>query len=103
MSTYILNLTVALNKHNDVYGKAQCLHAMLNILSRLNEPEAVFRTLVGLGTLLCTTTDTTDRNDLIKAVRQSEVTLNILKTMSETDVPANKLASCSKQIIDLIV
>ncbi|XP_031830559.2 phospholipase A2 activator protein [Nomia melanderi] len=103
VSTYILNLTVALNKHNDVFGKAQCLHAMFNILSRLNEPEAVFRTLVGLGTLLCTTTDTTDRNDLIKAVRQSEVTLNILKTMSETDVPANKLASCSKQIIDLIV
>ncbi|XP_076377843.1 phospholipase A2 activator protein [Megalopta genalis] len=103
VSTYILNLTVALNKYNDVFGKAQCLNAMFNILSRLKEPEAVFRTLVGLGTLLCTASDSSDRDDLIKAVRQSEVTLNILKTMSETDVSTDKLANCSKQIIDLIV
>ncbi|XP_076300177.1 phospholipase A2 activator protein [Lasioglossum baleicum] len=103
VSTYILNLTVALSKHNDKFGKAQCLNTMFHILSRLNEPEAVFRTLVGLGTLLCTTSNSTDRDNLIKAVRQSEVTLNILKTMSETDVPTDKLANCSKQIINLIV
>ncbi|XP_043259149.1 phospholipase A-2-activating protein isoform X1 [Colletes gigas] len=105
ISTYILNLTVALNKYNDAVGRAQCLNAMFSVLPHLNEPEAVFRTLVGLGTLLYTTSDSKDRNDLIKAVKQSEVALNVLKTMSETNVPANttnKLANCSNQIISLI-
>ncbi|XP_076684059.1 phospholipase A2 activator protein [Andrena cerasifolii] len=106
VSTYILNLTVALNKYNDADGRAHCLNVMFSVLPRLNEPEAVFRALVGLGTLLYTTPDSKDRSDLIEAVQQSEVALNILRTMSETEVAAstsNKLANCSKQIIDLII
>ncbi|KZC09181.1 Phospholipase A-2-activating protein [Dufourea novaeangliae] len=103
MSTYVLNLTVALNKYNDVFGRAQCLNTMFKILPRLGEPEAVFRTLVGLGTLLCTS-ESKDRDDLIKAVQQSEVALNILQTtMSEANISSNKLANCSKQIINLII
>ncbi|XP_076180286.1 phospholipase A2 activator protein isoform X2 [Ptiloglossa arizonensis] len=105
ISTYILNLTVALNKYNDAVGRAQCLNVIFSVLPHLNEPEAVFRILVGLGTLLYTTSDSKDRSDLIEAVQQSEVALNVLKTMSETNVPANttnKLANCSKQIINLI-
>ncbi|XP_071874817.1 phospholipase A2 activator protein [Bombus fervidus] len=103
ISTYILNLTVALNKYNDTLGKTQCLNAMISVLPRLNEPEAVFRTLVAMGTLLSTTSNSEDQNNLIKAVRQSEVALNILQTMSEIRVPTNKLANCSKQIISLII
>ncbi|XP_043601980.1 phospholipase A-2-activating protein [Bombus pyrosoma] len=103
ISTYILNLTVALNKYNDTLGKTQCLNAMFFVLPRLNEPEAVFRTLVAMGTLLSTTSNSEDQNNLIKAVRQSEVTLNILQTMSEIQVSTNKLANCSKQIISLII
>ncbi|XP_012173007.1 phospholipase A-2-activating protein [Bombus terrestris] len=103
ISTYILNLTVALNKYNDTLGKTQCLNAMFSVLPRLNEPEAVFRTLVAMGTLLSTTSNSEDQNNLIKAVRQSEVALNILQTMSEIRVPTNKLANCSKQIISLII
>ncbi|CAK9827068.1 Phospholipase A-2-activating protein [Anthophora retusa] len=103
ISTYILNLTVALNKYNDTLGKTQCLNVMFSILPRLSESEAVFRTLVAMGTLLSTTSNSEDRDDLIKAVRQSEVALNILQTMSETTVPTNKLANCSKEIISLII
>lgn len=75
------------------------------ILPRFNEPEAVFRALVGLGTLLAATLNPDERNELIKAVRQSEKILDVLKTMSENahDVNIqNKVANCSKQIIDLI-
>lgn len=96
---------MALNKYNDAVGRAQCLNVIFSVLPHLNEPEAVFRILVGLGTLLYTTSDSKDRSDLIEAVQQSEVALNVLKTMSETNVPANttnKLANCSKQIINLI-
>lgn len=106
ISTYILNLTVALNKYGDTVGKTQCLNVIFSVLPRLNESEAVFRTLVALGTLLCTATNQQDRDDLIKAVRQSEAALNILKTMSETKISTstpNKLANCSKQIISLII
>ena len=106
ISTFILNLTVALNKYSDTVGKTQCLNVIFSVLPRLNESEAVFRTLVALGTLLCTTTDQEDRDHLIKAVRQSEAALNILKTMSETKIStntSNKLANCSKQIISLII
>lgn len=76
---------------------------MFSVLPRLNESEAVFRTLVAMGTLLSTTSNSEDQNNLIKAVRQSEVALNILQTMSEIRVPTNKLANCSKQIISLII
>ncbi|CAL7942520.1 unnamed protein product [Xylocopa violacea] len=103
ISTYILNLTVALNKYNDTLGKTQCLNAMFSVLPRLNESEALFRTLVALGTLVSTTPNLEDRKNLIEAIRQSEVALNILHTMSDTTVPTNKLANCSKQIISLII
>lgn len=101
----MLNLIVALNKCNDTSGKTRILNAMFMILPRFNEPEAVFRALVGLGTLLAATLNPDERNELIEAVRQSENILGVLKTMSENthDVNMqNKVANCSKQIIDLI-
>ncbi|XP_015601161.1 phospholipase A-2-activating protein [Cephus cinctus] len=106
ISTYLLNLIVALNKHDDTPGRTRALNVLFTLLPLLNEPEAVFRALVGLGTLLAATSDPDDRNELIRAVRQSETALNVLRTMSEsiTDLHAqNKLANCSKQIIDLII
>lgn len=105
ISTYMLNLIVALNKCNDTSGKIRILNTMFMVLPRFNEPEAVFRALVGLGTLLAATLNPDERNELIKTVRQSEKILDVLKTMSENahDVNIqNKVANCSKQIIDLI-
>lgn len=105
ISTYILNLTVALNKCNDIPGKIKTLHTMFKLLPSLNELEAVFRVLVGLGTLLAGTQNPDERIELIKTVQQSENMLNLLKTMSENahDVNIqNKVTNCSRQIIDLI-
>ncbi|EGI63204.1 PREDICTED: phospholipase A-2-activating protein [Acromyrmex echinatior] len=106
ISTYILNLIVALNKYNDAPGRTRALNVLFTILPRLNEPEAMFRALVGLGTLLAATPDPSNRNELISAVRQSETALNVLRTLSEstTDLNmSNKVVNCSKQIIDLII
>ncbi|KAK2577800.1 hypothetical protein KPH14_012247 [Odynerus spinipes] len=105
ISTYMLNLIVALNKCNDISGKIKTLHTMFTLLPLLNEPEAVFRALVGLGTLLSGTTNPGERFELIKAVQQSEKTLSILKTISENEHDVNiqeKVTNCSRQIIDLI-
>ncbi|KAL6437279.1 hypothetical protein ACFW04_005056 [Cataglyphis niger] len=106
ISTYILNLIVALNKYNDMPARTRVLNVLFAVLPRLNEPEAIFRALVGLGTLLIATPDPDDRKELISAVRQSETALNVLRTLSEsgTDLnTTNKLVNCSKQIIDLII
>lgn len=81
------------------------MNVILSMIPRLQEPEAIFRILVGLGTLLDGTNDVNNRNELIEAVRQSEVALTMLRTLSEDngDVNSqNKLASCSKQIINLL-
>lgn len=87
-------------------ARTRALNVLFAMLPRLNEPEAIFRALVGLGTLLAATSDPSDRNELITAVRQSETALNVLRTLSEsaTDLSTtNKLVNCSKQIIDLII
>ena len=105
IATYMLNLIVALNKHNDTPGRTRALNVIFSLIPLLQEPEAIFRILVGLGTLLADTQDPEDRNELIKSVRQSESALTMLRTMSEGAVnlsSQNKLTSCSKQIIDLI-
>jgi len=106
ISTYILNLIVALSKYNDAPGRTRALNVLFTVLPHLKEPEAMFRALVGLGTLLAATPDPSDRDELISAVRQSETALNVLTTLSEstTDLStSNKLVNCSKQIIDLII
>ncbi|XP_014481600.1 PREDICTED: phospholipase A-2-activating protein [Dinoponera quadriceps] len=106
ISTYILNLIIALNKYNDTPGRTRALNVLVTtVLPRLSESEAIFRALVGLGTLLAATPDPDDRNELISAMRRFENALSILRTLSEsaTDLSASKkVANCSKQIIDLI-
>lgn len=106
ISTYLLNLIIALNKSDDTPGRTRALNVLFALLPRLSEPEAVFRALVGLGTLLAATPDPDDRNELIRAVRQSETALTLLRKTSENSVDVSaqsKLANCSKQIIDLII
>ncbi|XP_046617824.1 phospholipase A-2-activating protein isoform X1 [Neodiprion virginianus] len=106
IASYLLNLIVALNKLDDTPGRTRVLNVMFAVLPLLTEPEAIFRGLVGLGTILAATPDPEDRDKLITAVRQCESALAVIKTMSEcsTNSPAqNKLSNCSKQIIDLIM
>lgn len=101
----MLNLTIALNKHDDMFGKTKVLSALFSVLPRFNELEAIFRTLVALGTLVATTPDSNDRKRLISAVQQSETTLHILTTSleSSTDKMSQKVTACCKQIIDMII
>ncbi|XP_043269766.1 phospholipase A-2-activating protein [Venturia canescens] len=106
LSTYLLNLIIAVNKRNDSAARTRTLYVLIDVLPRLSEPEAVFRALVGLGTLLVTAQDTNDRKKLIRSVRESEEALALLRMSSESapDINAqNKVANCSKQIIDLII
>lgn len=106
ISTYILNLIIALNKKNDTSNGTKVLNVIFAALPRFNESEAIFRILVGLGTLLSASYSTENRNQLIDAVRQSETAVSVLRTLSETTTQPNsqnKLADCSKEIIDLIL
>ncbi|XP_001606082.1 phospholipase A-2-activating protein isoform X4 [Nasonia vitripennis] len=103
VSTYILNLVVAVNKTNDSAGKTQVLGVICNLLSLFKETEAVFRALVALGTLL-TGSSSSERAEFVKVVGQSENALNVLQQASESlDLSVqNKLACVSKEIISLI-
>lgn len=100
-----MNLIIALNKYNDTPGRTRALNVLLTVLPHLSDSEAIFRVLVGLGTLLAATPDPDDRKKLINALQEFENSLNILTTLSEsaTDLSASKkVANCCKQIIDLI-
>ncbi|XP_066598418.1 phospholipase A-2-activating protein [Prorops nasuta] len=104
LSTYLLNLVIALNKHNDVPGKTRALNVLIVLLPLFKESEALFRILVALGTLIAGTSDKCDRNELINVVRQTDAVITVIKNMSESSIQvSNKLIDCSKQIIDLII
>lgn len=102
LSTYLLNLAVALNRRDDKNYRIKLLDAMLNVLSRFSDHESTFRMLVAIGSLLSSASE--DKPKLIETVQQSETALSILTTISEnsTDQKANKLVSCSEYIIKLI-
>ena len=97
-------MIIALNRRNvTLVGKTRTLEVLSTILPQFTEPEAVFRMLVALGTLIAATTNPQDKKDLIRLVQQSDTALQILKTKAEsTNSSESKLANCSKQIIDLI-
>lgn len=107
ISTFILNLTVALNKYDDKLKRIKVLSVMLTILPSFKEHEAMFRALVALGTILDGTQQSNVKQQLIKMVRDLDSIMNILRTMSESAStlvdPHKKVANCSKQILDLIV
>lgn len=105
MSTYILNLVVALNKVSDTLGKIQALNVIFRLLENLKETEAVFRLLVALGTLILAASNAAERNGFIKTVKQSRPVLKALRILLDgvdtSNVPS-KLLSVTKQILELI-
>ncbi|KAF7992497.1 hypothetical protein HCN44_004841 [Aphidius gifuensis] len=107
ISTFILNLTVALNKYDDKLQRMKVLSVMITILPSFKEHEATFRALVALGTLLDGTQQSDIKQQLIKMIRDLDSIMNILRTTSESSStlidPHKKVANCSKQILDLIV
>lgn len=93
-------------KLDEAPARTIVLNAMIAILPHLKETEAVFRSLVALGTLLTASRLIDDRNELIQMVKQSQSTVELLKTISGSKSmldPLGKVSKCSRQILDLIV
>ncbi|XP_058792751.1 phospholipase A-2-activating protein isoform X3 [Phymastichus coffea] len=105
VSTYILNLTVALNKYNDVLGKLQALSVIMKLLEILKEPEAMFRILVALGSLIVGTSNATEKNGFVNSAKQSKAVLKALTIhlngLNSSKVPT-KLLSVIRHIHELI-
>uniref|UniRef100_A0A0C9QJU1 Plaa protein n=1 Tax=Fopius arisanus TaxID=64838 RepID=A0A0C9QJU1_9HYME len=106
ISTYILNLSIALNKRDDLLSKNRALSTILTILPKFKEVEGIFRALVALGTLIAGTSHDDNRRQLIQLVKNSEATVHNLKTMANSKSmhdPHGKVAKCSTEILALIV
>ncbi|XP_015115181.1 phospholipase A-2-activating protein [Diachasma alloeum] len=106
ISTYILNLSIALNKRDDVQRKIRALSVIMTILPKFKEIEAIFRALVALGTLIAGTSHSNNQRQLIHAVKSSDSTVNSLQTMAQSKSmhdPHGKVAKCSTEILALIV
>uniref|UniRef100_A0A4W3HKP9 Phospholipase A-2-activating protein n=1 Tax=Callorhinchus milii TaxID=7868 RepID=A0A4W3HKP9_CALMI len=52
LATLILNYAVILHAGNDIEGKAHCLSIISTAMEVLQDPEAIFRALVALGTII---------------------------------------------------
>lgn len=105
VSTYILNLAVALNKRNASTDKVHTLIVTFKLLEIVKETEAVFRILVGLGTLIVGAINHREREMIVATVKSSRSVLKALKMLLDgvdsSDVP-NKLLSVTRQILELI-
>lgn len=103
ISTYMLNLVVAVTKYNDGPSQLQCLNVILFGLSCLKDVEALIRVLVALGTLLSPSSE--NYKELVSAVRLSSVVCSTLRSMSGGKASAHyskKVEECAKQICELI-
>ncbi|KAG8039653.1 hypothetical protein G9C98_000382 [Cotesia typhae] len=107
IATYMLNLTVALNKNSDdMTSRTKILNLMTVIMDKLKDPEAIFRALVALGTLIAVVNNADHKNTLVQLLKQSDSTIALLKSssISKSMLDAHgKVSKCSKQILDLIV
>ncbi|XP_001606091.3 phospholipase A-2-activating protein isoform X3 [Nasonia vitripennis] len=105
ISTYILNLVIALNKTNDTFGKMQVLGVIFRLLEILKDTEALFRVFVALGSLILDASSATERKGFVKSVKQSRPVLKALRILLDgvdsSNVP-NKLLSLTRQILELI-
>ena len=105
VSSYCLNLIVALNKANDTTGKKETLNVILKLLEMLTDSEAIFRIVVAIGTLIMGAADEVEQKDLICIMRRTNTTLKSLRVLLhkvETSSVPNKLLGIVKQVIDLM-
>ncbi|KAJ8687853.1 hypothetical protein QAD02_023648 [Eretmocerus hayati] len=107
MSTFLLNFVISRNKANDTEGRAQVLDAILKLLPLITDPEAIFRTLVALGTLL---TDPSisegERTKFIQTMHQSQTALKFMQDACDTGSAKQtpeKVPYLAAEIINLVV
>ncbi|XP_034946377.1 phospholipase A-2-activating protein [Chelonus insularis] len=106
IATYILNLVIAFYKTDNVPGRTKVCNVIIKIFAGLKDPEAVFRILVALGTLLTIARNNIEENKaLIQIIQQSNETVELLKSMSISKSmldPHGRVSKCSTHILNLI-
>lgn len=104
MSTYILNLVLATNKKNSFEEKKVILQSICELIPRFNEPEALFRVLVGLGTLLSVST-ANERSEMVNNMLGYENILNLFQSQSQNSSQSDssdKVNNVKQEIYELI-
>ena len=94
LATLIMNYAVLLQDQPDVEGKSQCLLAAASFLESVLDPEAGFRTLVCIGTLISSDISA-------KELAQSLELKNLIVTLKGTTEP-KKLPECASFVIDAL-
>lgn len=90
--TLALNMAAFFYKTNDIESQSVMLLKLINIFPQLTEPEAVFRALVTLGTIL------SQSNELNNCVDSALKQLVISFSESGPD----KVKNCSKSVLNLL-
>lgn len=95
LTTLLLNYTVSVLRTPDEEFKPQCVSVCIQVLSHPQlDPEAVFRILVALGTLL-------EDDPTSVAVAKSLDIQNLLQPLSNCPEP-KKVSECSKLLLSLV-
>nr|CAD7403114.1 unnamed protein product [Timema cristinae] len=104
-ATLILNLAVAFNRIPNPLGQIQTVSTASTVLPRLTDPEAQFRTLVALGTLLWDMDQPDSRAKLVHCVKNTPALPTLLEQWacsSSIEQQHAKVANCSAQVVALL-
>uniref|UniRef100_A0A2C9JHZ5 Phospholipase A-2-activating protein n=1 Tax=Biomphalaria glabrata TaxID=6526 RepID=A0A2C9JHZ5_BIOGL len=93
VTTVLLNYCIKLSGLDDLESKSKCLQAAGELLSAQLEPEASYRVLVGIGTLVHT-------DDGCKALSHSIDLPLVLTKFTNSDT--SKLAECAKLLLQTL-
>ncbi|XP_067409268.1 phospholipase A-2-activating protein isoform X2 [Emydura macquarii macquarii] len=94
LATLTLNYAVWLHKVNNIEGKAQCLSVISTVMEVVQDLEAIFRLLVGLGTLI------SDDTNAVQLAKSLGVDSQIKKYASISE-PA-KVSECCRFVLNLL-
>ncbi|CAG2062007.1 unnamed protein product [Timema podura] len=104
-ATLILNLAVAFSRTPNPVGQIQTVSTASTVLPRLTDPEAQFRTLVALGTLLWDMDQPDSRAKLVHCVKNTPALPTLLEQWacsSSIEQQHAKVANCSAQVVALL-
>ncbi|XP_038048576.1 phospholipase A-2-activating protein-like [Patiria miniata] len=95
MTTVLLNFAVVLQSGSDIEARSHCLSAASTILDNESDPEALFRLLVAIGTLM-----SVDDNAL--AIGKSLDILPVVRKHCAVKEPA-KVGECAQKVAALLL
>lgn len=94
MSTLLLNVSVVLRRSDTSEGRAEALSVTKHVLSKFTDQEALFRTLVALGTLLIDFVDSKNYSSSFKAI--------LVKHQSNSSYES-KIQQCCQHILQVLL